>query len=67
MGIEEMLLAEAKEEGKIEGKLQGKLEGKLEGEREKALAIATEMKKDGIPNEQIARFTKLPVEYIEKL
>jgi hypothetical protein len=51
MGLEELLLAEAKKEGK----------------HEEAVAIATVMKKDGIPNEQIAKFTKLSIEEIEKL
>lgn len=35
--------------------------------KEEAIAIAREMKKEGIPVEQIAKFTKLSVEEIEKL
>ena len=41
--------------------------GIQKGKREEAIAIAREMKKEGIPAEQIARFTKLSVEEIEKL
>ena len=41
--------------------------GRQEGKREEAIAIAREMKKEGIPVEQIARFTKLSIEEIEKL
>ena len=37
------------------------------GKREGLIAVAREMKKEGIPVEQIARFTKLSVEEIEKL
>jgi len=32
-----------------------------------SLAIAREMKKDGLPISQIAKFTKLSIEEIEKL
>ena len=37
------------------------------GSRERAIAIAREMKKEGISLDQIARFTKLSPEEIEKL
>ncbi|MCL4638454.1 MULTISPECIES: hypothetical protein [Olivibacter] len=37
------------------------------GKREEAVAIAREMKKDGLPNSQIAKFTKLSLKEIEKL
>ncbi|MDM8176070.1 hypothetical protein FKG96_18345 [Olivibacter sp. LS-1] len=37
------------------------------GKREEAIAIAKEMKKDGLPNSQIAKFTKLSLKEIEKL
>ncbi len=46
---------------------EGKLEGKLEGKREEAIAIAREMKKDGISMAQIVKFTKLSLKEIEKL
>lgn len=51
MGIEQLLLDREKNRGK----------------REEAIAIAREMKKDGISIEQIAKFTKLTIKEIEKL
>ncbi|MDB5007654.1 MAG: hypothetical protein JWP45_2047 [Mucilaginibacter sp.] len=38
-----------------------------EAKLEEAMAIALEMKKDGLPLAQISKFTKLPIEEIEKL
>ena len=55
MGIEEFLLDNAK------------MEGKLEGEHNKAIAIARELKKEGLAIEFIAKTTKLSIEEIEKL
>lgn len=46
---------------------QGAKEGRAKAEREKAIAIALEMKKGGLPVAQIAKFTKLPLEDIEAL
>ena len=43
------------------------LEGKLEGEHKKAVDIAREMKKEGMPVAQIMKFTKLSAKEIEKL
>ena len=63
MGIEEFLLDNAKKEGKLEGIEEGIEKGIEKNSRE----IAIEMKKDGIPLTQIARFTKLSIEEIEKL
>jgi predicted transposase YdaD len=42
-------------------------QGEAKGRKEEALVIAGEMRKEGIPVEQIAKFTKLPIEEIEKL
>ena len=42
-------------------------EGIEKGEYKKALDIAREMKKDGLPLAQIVKFTKLSVKEIEKL
>ena len=42
-------------------------EAMKEGENKKALDIAREMIKDGVPVEQISKFTKLSIEEIEKL
>ncbi len=44
-----------------------KRQERQQGRREEAIAIAREMKKDGIPVEQIAKFTKLTAKEIEKL
>lgn len=70
MGIIETVLIETKRESKREGKLEGKREGKLEGKREGILegrlATAIEMKKDGMPIEQIMKFTKLSIYEIEQ-
>ena len=41
--------------------------GEARGSLARAVAIAIEMRKDGIPVEQIAKFTKLSIEEIEKL
>jgi hypothetical protein len=51
MGIEEFLLDRAKKKGEYAA----------------AVAIAIEMKKDGIPIEQIVKFTKLSIEEIKRL
>ena len=56
-------LAYAEQKG-IEKGIQ---KGIQKGKREEAIAIAREMKTAGVPVEQIARFTKLSVEEIEKL
>ena len=49
---------------------RGQVRG-IEKERAKAhaekLSMAREMKQDGISNEQITKFTKLPLEVVEKL
>ena len=46
---------------------KGEARGEVKGERKERLAIAREMKKDGIPAGQIAKFTKLSIAEIEKL
>jgi hypothetical protein len=38
-----------------------------EAEYKNSLAIAKEMKKDGLPLAQISKFTKLSIEEVEKL
>lgn len=55
MGTREYLLDKAEKQG---------LE---KGERAKAIAIAREMKQDGLPIKQISKFTKLSIKEIEKL
>jgi len=59
MGIEELLLDQAEKKGIEKGMEKGKLE--------EAKSIAREMKKEGIPIAQIAKFTKISIEIIEKL
>jgi len=59
MGIEELIVDQAKKEG-IE-------KGIEKGELSKAKSIARAMKNDGISIEQIAKFTGLSVNEIEKL
>jgi predicted transposase/invertase (TIGR01784 family) len=49
------------------GEAKGMEKGMEKGEYKKALDIAREMKKDGLPLAQISKFTKLSVEEIEKL
>lgn len=50
-----------------EGKLEGKIEGKLEGKNEEKLEIARGMKKDGLPNELISKYTGLSENDIDGL
>ena len=55
------------ETAKEEGREEGRLEGREEGREESRVEIAREMKKEGLPVAQIARFTGLSVEAVEKL
>ncbi len=50
-----------------EGVERGIKEGIAEGEHKKAVAVAREMKKEGIPVAQIVKFTELSIEEIENL
>ena len=59
MGIEELLLERATK--------QGENKGVKKGEHRKALEIARKMKNEDIPATQIASFTSLSIEEIEKL
>ncbi len=71
MGIRELLIEWAKNEGRTQGKLEGVLEGELRGELrgelKKQLEIARELKKEGLSIALIAKTTKLAVKQIEKL
>jgi predicted transposase/invertase (TIGR01784 family) len=60
-------LTEAWEEGELKGKLEGRLEGRLEGKREGKREIARNLKKLGIPLDQIAEGTGLSLEDIAEL
>ncbi len=53
--------------GLAEGKAEGLAKGKAEGERKKALEVALEFKKMGLPVADIAKGTGLCVEEIERL
>ena len=59
--------AEGLAEGKAEGLAEGKAEGLAEGKAEESRAIAMRMKANGMPTYQIALFTGLGLEEIEKL
>ena len=61
------MLDYAKKEGIEEGKKEGIEKGIEKGERNKAIAIARELKKEGLAIEFIAKTTKLSIEEIEKL
>ena len=56
-------IAEGRQEGIAEGRQEGIAEGKLKS----MLVVATEMKKEGISIEKIARYTQLPLSDIEAL
>ena len=60
-------IAYAKEIAAEEGLKKGMEKGMEKGEYKKAVDIALEMKKDGLPVAQISKFTKLSVQEIEKL
>jgi predicted transposase/invertase (TIGR01784 family) len=58
---------EGREEGKEEGREKGKEEGREEGKEEKALQIARNLKKIGLPPEQIIEVTGLTERQINDL
>ena len=66
MGIEELLLETATKRGEKRGEQRGEKKAQAKAHAEK-LDMAREMKQDGISNERIAKFTKLPLEVVEKL
>jgi predicted transposase/invertase (TIGR01784 family) len=49
------------------GKEEGLAAGKAEGKAESALEIARRLKELGLPGEQIASSTGLPLEAVEKI
>lgn len=67
MGTQEYLLDKAEKKGIQKGIEKGIQKGKIEGKREKAIAIALEFKKMGLPIADIAKGTGLSIEEIEKL
>jgi predicted transposase/invertase (TIGR01784 family) len=58
---------EAKKAGLQEGLQRGLQDGLQKGLQEKAITIAQAMKKEGFTADQIAKFTQLPIEEIERL
>jgi predicted transposase/invertase (TIGR01784 family) len=67
MGIEELLLDQAKKEGMELGIERGLEKGLEKGKLEEAKTIALTMRNEDIPLTQIAKFTRLSIEEIEKL
>ena len=59
--------AKGKAEGKAEGRAEGRAEGKTEGRAEEKVEIAKELKKFGMPFDQISAATKLSIREIENL
>ncbi|EHQ25262.1 hypothetical protein Mucpa_1092 [Mucilaginibacter paludis DSM 18603] len=57
----------AEERGIEKGIEKGREQGREEGRKEIKYDVAKEMKKEGIPDAQIAKFTKLPISVIEDL
>lgn len=55
------------ETARIEGEARGKVEGRVEGEAIKAVAIAENMLKDGLPEDTIVKYTGLSVNEIREL
>jgi len=60
-------MIEAKRRGHAESLRKGRAEGLAEGHADKALEIARKMKNAGRPLSEIAEFTGLPAESIERL
>lgn len=70
MGTHEYLLDKAEKEGIAKGSLEERAKLQFErqkAEHEKAIAIALEFKKMGLPIADIAKGTGLPIEEVEKL
>jgi predicted transposase YdaD len=67
LGIIEHWEARGEALGEARGRTQGKALGEIEGKREKALEIAGNLKKIGIPLEQIVESTGLTAEQIGSL
>ena len=55
------------DKGRAKGKAEGLAQGKAEGKTEANVENTRKMKADGMPNEQIAKYTKLSIEEIKDL
>ena len=64
---QKMMLNREREEGIKEGMEKGIKKGKLEGEKNKAILMATAMKKDGADINLISKYTGLTIKEIKKL
>ena len=60
-------LEEGKRQGLEEGKKQGLEEGKIQGARENAISIARNLKRLGLPDNEIAQATGITIEEVEKV
>ena len=65
--IQNDVLSTARQEGLEEGREEGRAEGRAEGEKEKALAIARNMKSASMPTDMIAQMTGLSADEIATL
>ena len=64
---EKDILDTAREEGEKKGEKKGLQKGEAIGERKKAIRTACQMKKDGMPVDQISKYTGLSTKEIEQL
>ncbi len=60
-------LEQGLQQGLQQGLEKGLQQGRAEGQHEKAVEIALQMKKEGLPPTTIAKFTGLKIEEIELL
>ena len=67
MMIQNDVLGKAKLEGHAEGKAEGRAEGKAEGKAEEKIENAKRFLAMGLPVEQVADGTKLPLEQVKEL
>jgi predicted transposase/invertase (TIGR01784 family) len=54
-------------EGREEGLAEGREKGRAEGLAEQTRLMISEMKSNGIPDEKIAKITRLPIEKVREL
>lgn len=65
--IQNDVLGNARAEGLEQGRVEGRAEGRAEGEHNKAMDIAKNLKKIGIPVEQIINATGLTKDEIDAI
>jgi predicted transposase/invertase (TIGR01784 family) len=59
--------AEGRAEGRVEGRTEGRAEGRVEGKAEGKAEVAQNLKKIGMPADQISAATGLSIEEIENI